>query len=66
LSPPYRGTQWQHTGRPAEAHRPRHPSGAPLFISEIEIDVTGMLGDADVDGALGSIELCSRLEQVER
>jgi hypothetical protein len=30
------------------------------------IDVTGMLGDADVDGALGSIELCSRLEQVER
>jgi hypothetical protein len=45
----------------------RHPlgsdvDGAPALISEIEIDVAGMLGDADVDGALGTVELRPRLE----
>ena len=45
----------------------RHPSG-PMStarhcsISEIEIDVARMLGDADVDGALGTVELSPRLE----
>jgi hypothetical protein len=33
-----------------------------VLISEIEIDVAGMLGDADVDGALGTVELRPRLE----
>ena len=37
-----------------------------MFISKIEIDVAGMLGDADVDGALASVELRPRLEQIER
>jgi hypothetical protein len=37
-----------------------------VLISEIEMDVAGMLGDADVDGAFRSIELRPRLEQIER
>ena len=40
--------------------------GTPLLIGEIEIDVAGMLGDADVDGTLRSVELRPRLEQIER
>jgi hypothetical protein len=30
------------------------------------VDVAGMLGDADVDGAFRSVELRPRLEQIER
>ena len=41
-------------------------NGAPVLISKIEIDVAGMLGDADVDRALGTVELRPRLEQIER
>ena len=37
-----------------------------MLIGEIEIDVAVMLGDADVDRALGAIELRPRLEQIER
>ena len=39
--------------------------GTPVLIGEIEIDVSSMLGDADVDSALGSIKLCSRFQQIE-
>jgi hypothetical protein len=35
---------------------------APVFIGEVKIDVSGMLGDADVDGAFWSIELRPRFE----
>ena len=40
--------------------------GAPVLIGEIEIDVSGMLGDADVDRPLGAVELSPRFEQIER
>ena len=62
-------------GWPAEAdrrtskHAPSIGSDldrAPLLIGEIEIDVAGMLGDADMNGTLRSVELRPRLEQIER
>lgn len=39
--------------------------GTPMLVGEIEIDVTCLLGDADMDRALGGIELRARLEQIE-
>jgi hypothetical protein len=36
-----------------------------VLISKIEIDVAGMLGDADVNGTFQSVELPPRLEQIE-
>jgi hypothetical protein len=33
-----------------------------VFIGEVKIDVSGMLGDADVDRAFWSIELRPRFE----
>ena len=39
--------------------------GTPVLVGEIKIDASGMLGDADVDGALGSVKLRPRLEQIE-
>jgi len=35
---------------------------APVLVSEIEIDMAGMLGYADMDRALGTVELRPRLE----
>ena len=67
--------QRQHPGGPAEAHRRAFddpPSvrsdvdGAPVLIGEIEVDVSGMLGGADVDCPFGAVELRPRFEQVER
>ncbi len=40
--------------------------GAPVLIGEIEIDVSGMLGGADVDCPFRTVELRPRFEQVER
>jgi hypothetical protein len=37
-----------------------------VLVSEIEIDMAAMLGDADVDGAFETVELRPRLEQIER
>src|SRR5262249_61529446 len=63
--------QRQHARWSAEAHwraSDHAPSigsdvdGAPLLISEIEIDVAIMLGDADVNGTLQTVELRPRLE----
>jgi hypothetical protein len=34
-----------------------------LVVGEIKIDVSCLLGDADVDGALGSVKLGSRLSR---
>jgi hypothetical protein len=36
-----------------------------VLVGEIKIDVAVVLGDADVDGALGSVKLRPRLEQIE-
>jgi hypothetical protein len=36
-----------------------------VLISEIEVNVASMLGDADVDRALRSIELRPRFQQIE-
>src|SRR5262249_30492370 len=72
--PLLRRRQRQHPGWPAEMDRRTfddQPSvgsdldGAPMLISEIEINVSSMLGDADVDSALGSIELRPRFQQIE-
>ena len=61
--------------RPAEAHGRTFndpPSvrsdidGAPVLIGEIEVDVSGMLGGADVDCPFRAVELRPRFEQVER
>ena len=47
-----------------------HPSG-PIstarqrLVSKIQIDATIMLCDAEVNGALGSVELCACLKQIE-
>ena len=38
----------------------------PGSIGEIEIDAAVVLGDADMDRPLGTIELRPRLEQIER
>ena len=38
---------------------------APAFVSKIQIDATIVLCDAEVNGALGSVELCARLKQIE-
>jgi hypothetical protein len=66
-----RQRQRQHAGWPAEAYRrtSNHAPSigpdldcAPVLISKIEVDVASMLGDADVDGPLRSIELRPRLE----
>jgi hypothetical protein len=48
----------------------RHPSGsdldgAPVFIREIEIDVAGMLRQANTDFPLGTLKLSLRLKQIE-
>src|SRR5262249_21411465 len=43
----------------------RNLYGTPMLIGEIEIDVSGMLGDADVDRVLGSIKLRPRFQQIE-
>jgi hypothetical protein len=67
--------QRQHTRRSAKAHGRRAddaPSvgsdldGAPAVIGEIEIDVAGMLREANMDWALGTFELRLRLSQIER
>src|SRR5262249_30556863 len=69
-----RHRQRQHPSRAAEADRrtsDRPPSvgsdldGTPMLIGEIEIDVSSMLGDADVDRALESIKLRPRFQQIE-
>ncbi len=36
-----------------------------MFVGEIKKDVAVVLGDADVDGALGSVKLRPRFEQIE-
>jgi hypothetical protein len=70
----HRDRQRQHAGRPAKAHRrafvhsPAVGSdfdGTPMLVGEIKINVVLMFSDADVDGALGSVELRPRLEQIE-
>ena len=38
----------------------------PARIGEVEIDAAGLLGEADMDRPLGSIELGAGLEQIER
>ena len=64
----------QQAGRAAEAHGraaddapPVRPNfdGAPMLVGEIKKDVAVVLGDADVNRALGAVELRPRLEQVE-
>ena len=37
-----------------------------MLISKVEIEPAGMLSDADIDRALGSIELRAGLEEIER
>jgi hypothetical protein len=37
-----------------------------VLVGKIKKDVSGMLGDADVDGAFGTVELRPRLEQIKR
>jgi hypothetical protein len=32
----------------------------PIAVGQIEVDVTSMLGEADMDSPLGPVELCSR------
>ncbi len=76
IDPPRTGQrQRQHAGRPAEAHRGRSDhlpavrpdlDRTPARIGEVEIDAAGMLGEADMDRPLGSIELGAGLEQIER
>jgi hypothetical protein len=57
--------------RSAEAYRRRADDaptvgadldGAPAFIGEIEMDLAGMLGEADMNRPLGAIKLGVRLE----
>jgi hypothetical protein len=66
--------QRQHPRRATEAHRRRAddaPSvgsdldGAPVFIGEIEIDVAGVLRQANTDFPLGTLKLSLRLKQIE-
>ena len=38
----------------------------PALVSKIQIDATFVLGDADVNRALGTVELCACLKQIER
>jgi hypothetical protein len=40
--------------------------GAPALIGEVKINVSGMLGDADMDRPLRGVKLCPGLEQIER
>jgi hypothetical protein len=67
--------QRQHARRSAEAHRRRAddaPSvgsdldGAPALIGEIEIDVAGMLRQANMDCPFGALKLSLRLKEIER
>ncbi len=39
--------------------------GTPVIVGEIKIDATRILGEADMDGALRSVKLRARLEQIE-
>ena len=75
MEPPASGPGSEHARRPAEAHRRRADDApalrsdldrAPGVISEIEIDVAGMFGEANMNHPLGTIKLGVRLEQVER
>jgi hypothetical protein len=65
-----RHRQRQHAGGPAEADRrpcSQAPSirpdvdSAPRLITEVKIDMAGMLGDADVDGALRTVKIAPAL-----
>ena len=69
-----RHRQRQHAGRPTEAHRrpadhaPALRSDldrAPAFIGEIEVDVAGMFGEANMNRPFETIKLGVRLEQIE-
>ena len=41
------------------------PLRAPMLIGKIKIEPAGMLGDADIDRALGTIKLGAGFEQIE-
>jgi hypothetical protein len=41
-------------------------NGAPMLIGKIKIEPAGMLGDAGIDRALGTIKLRAGFEQIER
>jgi hypothetical protein len=66
--------QRQHARRAAKAHGRRaddapsvgsNLNGAPALIGEIEIDVAGMLRQANTDFPLGTLKLSPRLKQIE-
>jgi hypothetical protein len=70
-----RHRQRQHARGPAEAHRRfRYDPPAlrpdlgrpPRRVGEIEVDVAFVLGDADVDRPLRTIELRARFQQIQR
>ena len=69
IDPPQHADWAAEADRRASNHAPSIWSDldhAPLLIGEIEIDVAGMLGDADMDGVLRTVELRPRFEQIER
>ena len=41
------------------------PDRAPAFIGEIEVDVAGMFGEANMNRPFETIKLGVRLEQIE-
>jgi len=75
IDPPRSGTgsgnmpagRRKRTGGNLFTRQPSGPifDGAPLLVGEIKINVAVVLGDTDVDGALGSIKLCPGLEQID-
>jgi hypothetical protein len=69
-----RKRKWQEASLAVEAHRRAadYPpaigsdfDGTPAIVGEIKIDATRILGEADMDGALRSVKLRARLEQIE-
>src|SRR5439155_10703585 len=71
----FRCWQRQHARRSAEAHwwRADDPpsvgsdlDGAPALIGEVEIDVAGVLGEANMHYPLEAIKLSLRLKEIER
>jgi hypothetical protein len=61
----------RHDGtEPVEKVTTCHPSalsdGLPIFVGEVEIGVTVVFSDSDVNRALRGVKLGARLKQIER
>ena len=72
---PLRNRKRQHAGGTTEPDRRRgndlpsvrpYLDGSPIFVGEVEIGVTVVFGDSDVNRALRGVKLGARLKQIER